>query len=127
MINPKNLKKSILDYAIRGELSAKFRRENAPTTLTAFAEIAAYNAKTAKIKEQREKLLAKIDKQHKAEKDAHRKVRLKNLSGSLKTKIKSYREITPLNGDEGFTPPFEIPNTWAWVKLGGDLRDCAWR
>ncbi|MBR5940724.1 MAG: restriction endonuclease subunit S [Neisseriaceae bacterium] len=185
MINPKNLKKSILDYAIRGELSAKFRRSrhcerseaislsrhceersdeaisekssdfsgslstmqnqnqshlgnprhpNNPAdyseiastathsrndgVLTAFAEITAYNAKTAKIKEQREKLLAKIDKQHKAEKDAHRKVRLKNLSGSLKTKIKSYREITPLNGNEGFTPPFEIPNTWAWVKLG---------
>ena len=120
MINPKNLKKSILDYAIRGELSAKFRRENQtavgwaslptnnakgvdkativtehsnlsltpngamvgkdahPTScndgvLTAFDEIAAYNAKTAKIKAQREKLLDRIEKQLKAEKGTKRK------------------------------------------------------
>ena len=57
MINPKNLKKSILDYAIRGELSAKFRRENADNK-TAFDEIAEFNEKTENLKKQREKLLS---------------------------------------------------------------------
>ena len=218
MINPKNLKKSILDYAIRGELSAKYRRENQAAVasntisgslndenhhpnchcetcqkasrgnllatesqandyndkgiastatqsrndgvLTAFDEITAYNAKTAKIKEQREKLLAKIDKQLKAEKGTKRKTntrhserseeslnlnetrdssptaqndgnvsgnlktpeqrteQLKRISGSLKNKIKTYRTITPLNQNPEFTPPFDIPKEWAWVKLG---------
>ena len=117
MINPKNLKKSILDYAIRGELSAKFRRENADNT-TAFDEIAAYNAKITQIKGQRETLLLQIEKQHKSEKNAHRKARLKTLSGSLKNKIKTYRTITPLNQNPDFTPPFDIPKEWAWVKLG---------
>ncbi|MBQ1837545.1 MAG: hypothetical protein II131_03225, partial [Neisseriaceae bacterium] len=116
MINPKNLKKSILDYAIRGELSAKFRRENADNT-TAFDEIAAYNAKITQMKGQRETLLLQIEKQHKSEKNAHRKARLKTLSGSLKNKIKTYRTIIPLNQNPEFTPPFDIPKEWAWVKF----------
>ena len=166
------ISKSVLDYAIHGELSAKFRRDlgishglakslimshgldkayaksfknneiksketemplgisNPCDTLqnkenpcdiappTAFDEIAAYNAKITQMKWQRETLLLQIEKQHKSEKNAHRKARLKTLSGSLKAKIKSYRTITPLNQNAEFTPPFEIPNSWAWVKLG---------
>ncbi|MBR7002838.1 MAG: restriction endonuclease subunit S, partial [Neisseriaceae bacterium] len=86
--------------------------------LTAFDEIAAYNAKITQMKGQRETLLLQIEKQHKSEKNAHRKARLKTLSGSLKNKIKTYRTITPLNQNPEFTPPFDIPKEWAWVKLG---------
>ena len=85
---------------------------------TAFDEIAAYNAKITQMKGQRETLLLQIEKQHKSEKNAHRKARLKTLSGSLKNKIKTYRTITPLNQNPEFTPPFDIPKEWAWVKLG---------
>ena len=91
--------------------------------LTAFDEIAAYNAKITQMKGQRETLLLQIEKQHKSEKNAHRKARLKTLSGSLKNKIKTYRTITPLNQNPEFTPPFDIPKEWAWVKLGEITRN----
>ncbi|MDA3042993.1 MULTISPECIES: restriction endonuclease subunit S [unclassified Campylobacter] len=114
MTNPANLKKSILDYAIRGELSAKFRTEF--TNLSAYDEIAEFNAKISTLKSQREKLLSNLEKLLKTKPKNSDKI--KHIIAKLKTKIKSYRTITPLNTDGDFNPPFEIPNSWAWVKLG---------
>ena len=114
MINPKNLKKSILDYAVRGELSAKFRTEF--TNLSAYDEIAEFNAKISTLKSQREKLLSNLEKLLKTKPKNSDKI--KHIIAKLKTKIKSYRTITPLNTAPNFNPPFEIPNSWAWVKLG---------
>ncbi|MDA3077575.1 restriction endonuclease subunit S [Campylobacter sp. JMF_06 NA1] len=152
MTNPANLKKSILDYAIRGELSAKFRlschceersdeaiqknskiskfKDNgnsldcfdfsaknlAMTNKTALDEIAEFNAKISTLKSQREKLLSNLEKLLKTKPKNSDKI--KHIIAKIKTKIKSYRTITPLNTDLNFNPPFEIPNSWVWVKLG---------
>ncbi|EMD1320495.1 restriction endonuclease subunit S [Campylobacter upsaliensis] len=114
------LKKSLLDYAIKGRLTAKFRREN--SGLNAFDELEIYNET---IKEKRKKLekelkkcekeLKKCEKELKLEKDKDKKALFKSQIQSLKKEIAKCKEITPLNLSEA---PFEIPISWAWVKLG---------
>ncbi|EAK0839493.1 hypothetical protein A0Z36_07210 [Campylobacter upsaliensis] len=107
------LKKSLLDYAIKGRLSAKFRREN--SGLNAFDELEIYNDKIREKRKNLEKELKKCEKEFKLEKDKDKKAFLKSQIQSLKKEIVKCKEITPLNLSEA---PFEIPSTWAWVKLG---------
>ncbi|WP_416346600.1 restriction endonuclease subunit S [Campylobacter upsaliensis] len=45
---------------------------------------------------------------------------MKSQIQSLKKEIAKCKEITPLNLSEA---PFEIPNSWAWVKLGDICED----
>ncbi|EGK8070041.1 hypothetical protein IO376_001202 [Campylobacter upsaliensis] len=107
------LKKSLLDYAIKGKLTAKFRREN--NGLNAFDELEIYNDKIKQKRKNLEKELNKCEKEFKLEKDKDKKALFKSQIQSLKKEIVKCKEITPLNLSEA---PFEIPNSWAWVKLG---------
>ncbi|EAK4314228.1 restriction endonuclease subunit S [Campylobacter upsaliensis] len=107
------LKKSLLDYAIKGRLSAKFRREN--SGLNAFDEINTYNEAIKEKRKKLEKEFKKCEKEFKLEKDKDKKAFLKSQIQSLKKEIVKCKEITPLNLSES---PFTIPNSWAWVKLG---------
>ncbi|EAI8514786.1 restriction endonuclease subunit S [Campylobacter upsaliensis] len=107
------LKKSLLDYAIKGKLTAKFRREN--SELSAFDELEIYNDNIKQKRKNLEKELNKCEKEFKLEKDKDKKALFKSQIQSLKKEIAKCKEITPLNLSEA---PFEIPNTWAWVKLG---------
>ncbi|ELP8578803.1 restriction endonuclease subunit S [Campylobacter upsaliensis] len=107
------LKKSLLDYAIKGKLTAKFRREN--SGLNAFDELEIYNDKIREKRKNLEKELKKCEKEFKLEKDKDKKAFLKSQIQSLKKEIVKCKEITPLNLSEA---PFTIPNSWAWVKLG---------
>ena len=107
------LKKSLLDYAIKGRLSAKFRREN--SGLNAFDELEIYNDNIKQKRKDLEKKLKICEKELKLEKDKDKKAFLKSQIQILKKEIAKCKEITPLNLSEA---PFEIPNTWAWVKLG---------
>ena len=106
------LKKSILDYAIKGALTAKFRREN--KNLNAFSEIENYNAKILTKKENLENqiktLESKLKKASKSQKDS-----IKEQIKTLKKELEKCKIINIL--ESTFTPPFEIPPTWAWVKL----------
>ena len=182
------LKKSLLDYAIKGSLTAKFRRENAG--LNAFDEISTYNDNIKQKRKDLEKKLKICEKELKLEKDKDKKAPFKSQIQSLKKEIAKCKEITPLfcqesrffanaqndkkachtdstchtdlerserevsnntesqlvilseceksnteskrdfsfatqtqnavslENDNPHTPPFEIPNSWAWVKLG---------
>ncbi|EAI7129667.1 hypothetical protein CKD46_08220, partial [Campylobacter upsaliensis] len=65
------LKKSLLDYAIKGKLTAKFRREN--NGLNAFDEINTYNDKIKEKRKSLEKELKKCEKEFKLEKDKDKK------------------------------------------------------
>ncbi|ENL6148185.1 restriction endonuclease subunit S [Campylobacter upsaliensis] len=107
------LKKSLLDYAIKGKLTARFRRENAG--LNAFDEISTYNDNIKQKRKDLEKELKKCEKELKLEKDKDKKAFFKSQIQSLKKEIVKCKEITPLNLSEA---PFTIPNSWAWVKLG---------
>ncbi|EOX0011019.1 restriction endonuclease subunit S [Campylobacter upsaliensis] len=107
------LKKSLLDYAIKGKLTAKFRREN--NGLNAFDELEIYNDNIKQKRKNLEKELNKCEKEFKLEKDKDKKALFKSQIQSLKKEIVKCKEITPLNLSEA---PFEIPNSWAWVKLG---------
>ncbi|MBS4331159.1 restriction endonuclease subunit S [Campylobacter vulpis] len=107
------LKKSLLDYAIKGKLTARFRREN--NGLNAFDEISTYNDNIKEKRKDLEKELKKCEKELKLEKDKDKKALFKSQIQSLKKEIAKCKEITPLNLSEA---PFEIPNSWAWVKLG---------
>ncbi|EOC5005804.1 restriction endonuclease subunit S [Campylobacter upsaliensis] len=107
------LKKSLLDYAIKGKLTAKFRREN--SELNAFDELEIYNDKIREKRKKLEKELNKCEKEFKLEKDKDKKALFKSQIQSLKKELTKCKEITPLNLSEA---PFEIPNSWAWVKLG---------
>nr|WP_270966316.1 restriction endonuclease subunit S [Campylobacter upsaliensis] len=107
------LKKSLLDYAIKGKLTARFRREN--NGLNAFDELEIYNDNIKQKRKNLEKELKKCEKELKLEKDKDKKALFKSQIQSLKKEIVKCKEITPLNLSEA---PFEIPNTWAWVKLG---------
>ncbi|EPN7178681.1 restriction endonuclease subunit S [Campylobacter upsaliensis] len=129
------LKKSLLDYAIKGRLSAKFRREN--SELNAFDELEIYNDK---IKEKRKNLekelktlefklkkaptrhcetsaesISVIARERSDRSNPQTKQELKSQIQILKKELTKCKEITPLNLSEA---PFEIPSTWAWVKLG---------
>ncbi|ELS5287393.1 restriction endonuclease subunit S [Campylobacter upsaliensis] len=107
------LKKSLLDYAIKGKLTARFRREN--NGLNAFNELEIYNDNIKQKRKNLEKELNKCEKEFKLEKDKDKKALFKSQIQSLKKEIVKCKEITPLNLSEA---PFEIPSTWAWVKLG---------
>ncbi|EAL8714610.1 hypothetical protein DY098_05465 [Campylobacter upsaliensis] len=107
------LKKSLLDYAIKGKLTAKFRREN--SELSAFDELEIYNDKIKQKRKNLEKKLKICEKELKLEKDKDKKALFKSQIQILKKEIAKCKEITPLNLSEA---PFTIPNSWAWVKLG---------
>ncbi|EAH8539682.1 hypothetical protein EWE98_07075, partial [Campylobacter upsaliensis] len=135
------LKKSLLDYAIKGRLSAKFRREN--SELSAFDELEIYNDKIKQKRKNLEKELKTLEFKLKKASTRHcetsagsrgktseavqgvaeagffsnpqTKHELKSQIQSLKKEIVKCKEITPLNLSEA---PFTIPNSWAWVKLG---------
>ena len=107
------LKKSLLDYAIKGSLTAKFRRENAG--LNAFDELEIYNEAIKEKHKNLEKELKKCEKEFKLEKDKEQKALFKSQIQMLKKELTKCKEITPLNSTEA---PFTIPNSWAWVKLG---------
>ncbi|MCR2098414.1 restriction endonuclease subunit S [Campylobacter upsaliensis] len=107
------LKKSLLDYAIKGSLTAKFRREN--TGLNAFNELEIYNEAIKEKRKNLEKELKKCEKEFKLEKDKEQKALFKSQIQMLKKELTKCKEIMPLNSTEA---PFTIPNSWAWVKLG---------
>ncbi|EAI9907620.1 hypothetical protein C5375_03440 [Campylobacter upsaliensis] len=135
------LKKSLLDYAIKGKLTAKFRREN--SELSAFDELEIYNDKIKQKRKNLEKELKTLEFKLKKASTRHcetsagsrgktseavqgvaeagffsnpqTKQELKSQIQILKKEIVKCKEITPLNLSEA---PFEIPSTWAWVKLG---------
>lgn len=101
------LKKSILDYAIKGELSAKFRREN--PNFSAFDEIEIFNKN---IEKQINELNKKLDSTPKSDKE-----NLAKLKAELK-KLKKIEVLNPSNECKESDFPFKIPKSWAWVKLG---------
>ncbi|EPO0094707.1 restriction endonuclease subunit S [Campylobacter upsaliensis] len=135
------LKKSLLDYAIKGKLTAKFRREN--SELSAFDELEIYNDKIKQKRKNLEKELKTLEFKLKKASTRHcetsagsrgktseavqgvaeagffsnpqTKQELKSQIQMLKKELTKCKEITPLNLSEA---PFEIPNSWAWVKLG---------
>ncbi|EIO3772566.1 restriction endonuclease subunit S [Campylobacter upsaliensis] len=135
------LKKSLLDYAIKGKLTAKFRREN--SELSAFDELEIYNDKIKQKRKNLEKELKTLEFKLKKASTRHcetsagsrgktseavqgvaeagffsnpqTKQELKSQIQMLKKELTKCKEITPLNLSEA---PFTIPNSWAWVKLG---------
>ena len=107
------LKKSLLDYAIKGGLSARFRREN--NGLNAFDELEVYNDEIREKRKKLEKKLKICEKEFKLEKDKDKKALVKSQIQMLKKELIKCKEITPLNLSEA---PFVIPSSWAWVKLG---------
>ncbi|EGJ6988527.1 hypothetical protein INC97_001445 [Campylobacter upsaliensis] len=135
------LKKSLLDYAIKGKLTAKFRREN--SGLSVFDELEIYNDKIKQKRKNLEKELKTLEFKLKKASTRHcetsagsrgktseavqgvaeagffsnpqTKQELKSQIQILKKEIAKCKEITPLNLSEA---PFTIPNSWAWVKLG---------
>ena len=106
------MKKSLLDYAIKGKLTSRFRREN--PQLSAYDEIKAYNAQIANTRKIKQKQLAKLEKSLK-EKGANKQA-IKPQIQAMKKEIAKLKEIEilALNNET----PFEIPSSWAWVKLG---------
>ncbi|HEC1278483.1 TPA: restriction endonuclease subunit S [Campylobacter upsaliensis] len=109
----KRIEKSLLKLALEGSLSKLYRRSS--PTLCAFDEINTYNDEIKQKRKDLEKKLKICEKELKLEKDKDKKAFLKSQIQILKKEIAKCKEITPLNLSEA---PFEIPNTWAWVKLG---------
>ena len=169
------LKKSLLDYAIKGSLSSRFRREN--PNLNTLSEIQAYNENIAKQRKTLQKGIQKLEKEldsikpqkqeSKEQKEQKKEVKenlkkqireLEKQRQNLKTiqilepphyesssrhsegvqrtteesKIQESKEIlkdisglspqydalSPHYDNSTFTPPFSIPPTWVWVRLG---------
>ena len=160
------LKKSLLDYAIKGSLSSRFRREN--PNLNALSEIQAYNENIAKQRKTLQKEIQKLEKeldsikpqkQESKEQKEQKKEAKENLKKqirglekqrqNLKTiqilksphcessflslrvsetneaiqninnnKIDCHEANASRNDNSAFTPPFTIPPTWVWVRLG---------
>ncbi|EGN5707078.1 hypothetical protein ISI93_001285 [Campylobacter upsaliensis] len=109
----KRIEKSLLKLALEGSLSKLYRRSS--PTLSAFDEINTYNDNIKEKRKDLEKKLKICEKELKLEKEKDKKAFLKSQIQILKKEIAKCKEITPLNLSEA---PFEIPNTWAWVKLG---------
>ncbi|EAJ0235994.1 hypothetical protein CGT61_06015 [Campylobacter upsaliensis] len=109
----KRIEKSLLKLALEGSLSKLYRRSS--PTLSAFDEIATYNDEIKQKRKELEKELKKCEKEFKLEKDKEQKAFFKSQIQILKKELTKCKEITPLNLSEA---PFEIPNSWAWVKLG---------
>ncbi|EKL1656892.1 hypothetical protein PQX17_000450, partial [Campylobacter upsaliensis] len=127
------LKKSLLDYAIKGKLTAKFRREN--SELSAFDELEIYNDKIKQKRKNLEKELKTLEFKLKKASTRHcetsagsrgktseavqgvaeagffsnpqTKQELKSQIQMLKKELTKCKEITPLNLSES---PFTIPN-----------------
>ncbi|WP_270962801.1 hypothetical protein, partial [Campylobacter upsaliensis] len=76
------LKKSLLDYAIKGKLTAKFRREN--NGLNAFDELEIYNDNIKQKRKDLEKKLKICEKELKLEKDKDKKALFKSQIQILK-------------------------------------------
>ncbi|EKM1541175.1 restriction endonuclease subunit S [Campylobacter upsaliensis] len=129
----KRIEKSLLKLALEGSLSKLYRRSS--PTLSAFNEISTYNDNIKQKRKNLEKKLKICEKEFKLEKDKDKKAFLKSQIQALKKEIVKCKEITPLfcqesrffantqnavslENDNPHTPPFEIPSTWAWVKLG---------
>ena len=139
-----NLKKSILDYAIKGSLTTGFRREN--PNLNAKLEILAFNKQVENKKEEIKneienkeneikKLESKIKEYKKAAKDSSDSkssnlIVETNLSlQELKTQIRELKKdslklkVINIENVESQTSlgdkiSFKIPPSWAWVRLG---------
>ncbi|ECH3612865.1 hypothetical protein FO141_07190 [Campylobacter upsaliensis] len=109
----KRIEKSLLKLALEGSLSKLYRRSS--STLSAFDEINTYNEAIKEKRKNLEKELKKCEKELKLEKDKEQKAFFKSQIQILKKELTKCKEITPLNLSEA---PFEIPNSWAWVKLG---------
>ncbi|ELH6016064.1 restriction endonuclease subunit S [Campylobacter upsaliensis] len=109
----KRIEKSLLKLALEGSLSKLYRRSS--PTLSAFDEINTYNDNIKEKRKDLEKELKKCEKELKLEKEKDKKAFFKSQIQMLKKELTKCKEITPLNLSEA---PFEIPNTWAWVKLG---------
>ncbi|EOF7228986.1 restriction endonuclease subunit S [Campylobacter upsaliensis] len=109
----KRIEKSLLKLALEGSLSKLYHRSS--PTLSAFNEISTYNEAIKEKRKNLEKELKKCEKEFKLEKDKDKKALFKSQIQILKKELTKCKEITPLNLSEA---PFEIPNTWAWVKLG---------
>uniref|UniRef100_UPI0022EA7C39 restriction endonuclease subunit S n=1 Tax=Campylobacter upsaliensis TaxID=28080 RepID=UPI0022EA7C39 len=109
----KRIEKSLLKLALEGSLSKLYRRSS--PTLCAFDEISTYNDNIKQKRKDLEKKLKICEKELKLEKDKDKKALFKSQIQILKKEIAKCKEITPLNSTDA---PFEIPNTWAWVKLG---------
>ena len=88
------LKKSLLDYAIKGKLTARFRREN--NGLNAFNEINTYNEAIKEKRKDLEKKLKICEKEFKLEKDKDKKALFKSQIQILKKELTKCKEITPL-------------------------------
>ncbi|EAI4330253.1 restriction endonuclease subunit S [Campylobacter upsaliensis] len=129
----KRIEKSLLKLALEGSLSKLYRRSS--PTLSAFNEINTYNEAIKEKRKDLEKKLKICEKELKLEKDKDKKALFKSQIQILKKEIAKCKEITPLfcqesrffantqnavslENDNPHTPPFEIPSTWAWVKLG---------
>ncbi|MDD6055431.1 MAG: hypothetical protein PUB96_02655, partial [Helicobacteraceae bacterium] len=140
-----NLKKSILDYAIKGSLTARFRREN--PNLNAKLEILAFNKeverKREKIKkeiafkeDEIKKLESKIKELNKKAKDSTQTLKdsalietnakeLQDLKEKIRILKKDSLKLKVINIENmesqaslGDKTPFKIPPSWAWVRLG---------
>ncbi len=140
-----NLKKSILDYAIKGSLTTGFRREN--PSLNAKLEILAFNKeverKREKIKkeiafkeDEIKKLESKIKELNKKAKDSTQTLKdsalietnakeLQDLKEKIRILKKDSLKLKVINIENmesqaslGDKTPFKIPPSWAWVRLG---------
>lgn len=109
----KRIEKSLLKLALEGSLSKLYRRSS--PTLSAFDEINTYNDNIKEKRKDLEKKLKICEKEFKLEKDKDKKALFKSQIQMLKKELTKCKEIVPLNLSEA---PFEIPNSWAWVKLG---------
>ncbi|EHE1099280.1 hypothetical protein J0E39_001294 [Campylobacter upsaliensis] len=109
----KRIEKSLLKLALEGSLSKLYRRSF--PTLCAFDEISTYNDEIKQKRKNLEKEFKKCEKEFKLEKDKDKKALFKSQIQILKKELTKCKEITPLNSTDA---PFEIPSTWAWVKLG---------
>ena len=110
------LKKSLLDYAIKGSLTAKFRRENAG--LNAFDELEIYNDKIKQKRKDLEKKLKICEKEFKLEKDKDKKAFLKQEIQMLKKELTKCKEITPLFNQSHEVQPLKA-SSGVWGVKGG--------
>ncbi|EOX1604105.1 restriction endonuclease subunit S [Campylobacter upsaliensis] len=134
----------MLKLALEGSLSKLYRRSS--PTLSAFNEINTYNEAIKEKRKDLEKKLKICEKELKLEKDKDKKALCKSQIQMLKKELTKCKEIIPLmtmdchevanatshNDDlestlpviarersdrsNPHTPPFTIPNSWAWVK-----------
>ncbi|EFT0413959.1 hypothetical protein HWF22_000130 [Campylobacter upsaliensis] len=109
----KRIEKSLLKLALEGSLSKRYRHTH--QSLSAHTEIQNHNKAIKEKRKDLEKEFKKCEKEFKLEKDKDKKALFKSQIQMLKKELTKCKEITPLNLSEA---PFEIPSTWAWVKLG---------